>query len=102
MRSRLLFSLLLVLPVSVLAQEKPTPGNEPIKVVVVDRKEPLTYENDIEPIFVKKCAFCHSGNVKESRLDMGTYEGLMKGGKRGKCITPGKPEESHLYAYCGK
>src|SRR5207244_3081957 len=86
MRTRLLTSLLLCLPLVASAQDKPTPGNEPIKIVKIERKDPVAYENDIEPIFVKKCAFCHSGNVKEARLDMGNYEGLMKGGKRGKSI----------------
>src|SRR5687767_9236017 len=101
MRSSLFFSLLV--PCTLLAQpDKPTKGNEPIKVVALDRKDAVTYENDIEPIFVKKCAFCHSGNVKEARLDMGTYEGLMKGGKRGKAIIPGKGDESLLYKSAGK
>ncbi len=102
MRTRLFLSLLLLAPLSVSAQDKPSPGNEPIKIVKIERKDPVAYENDIEPIFVKKCAFCHSGNVKEARFDMGTYEGLMKGGKRGKAITPGKGEDSLLYQSAAK
>ena len=102
MRSRLTLPLLLVLPLTALAQEKPTPGSEPIKVVKLDRKDPVTYEKDIEPIFVKKCFVCHSGNVKESRLDLGSYETLMKGGKRGTAILPGKGEQSLLYQLAGK
>src|SRR5881227_4253718 len=98
MRTRLLSALLLCLPLVASAQDKPTPGNEPIKIVKIERKDPVAYENDIEPIFVKKCAFCHSGNVKEARLDMGNYETLMKGGKRGKSIVAGKSEESLLYS----
>jgi WD40 repeat protein len=102
MRTRLLSALLLCLPLAASAQEKPAPNTEPIKIVKIERKEPVAYEVDIEPIFVKKCAFCHSGNVKEARLDMGTYEGLMKGGKRGKSITPGKSEDSLLYHLASK
>src|SRR5262245_39360085 len=94
--------LLLLLPLHAAAQEKPVPGIEPIKIVKIDRKDPVTYDRDIEPIFVKKCAFCHSGNVKEARLDMGTYEGLMKGGKRGKSIVPGNADGSLLYQVAGK
>src|SRR5688572_6885630 len=94
--------LLLLLPPLAFAQDKPLTGTQPIKIVKLDRKEPVTYENDIEPIFVKKCAFCHSGNVKEARLDMGTYEGLMKGGKRGKSIVPGKGDDSLLYTLASK
>src|SRR5260370_13830722 len=101
MRSRLILPLFLVLPLTATSQEKPTPGNEPIKVVKVDRKDPVTYEKDVEPIFVKKCFVCHSGNVKESRLDLGTYETLMKGGKRGASILPGKGEQSLLWQLAG-
>src|SRR3954447_674891 len=104
MRCRLTLPLLLVLPLTVTAQEKqtPKPGNEPIKVVKLDRKDPVTYEKDVEPIFVKKCSVCHSGNVKESRLDLGSYEGLIKGGRRGKAVVPGKAEQSLLYQAAGK
>lgn len=92
-----------LIPCSLFAQtETPTKGNEPIKVVVLPRKDAITYENDIEPIFVKKCSFCHSGNVKEARLDLGTYEALMKGGKRGKSVVPGKADDSLLYKSAGK
>ena len=56
---------------------------EPIKIVKLDRKEPVTYDKDVEPILINKCHFCHSGPIKEAKLDMGTFETLMKGGKRG-------------------
>ena len=95
MRSRLTLCLLL-LPVCARAQDKPA-NLDPIKVVTLDRKDPVTYDKDVEPIFVKKCAVCHSGNVKESRLDLGSYESLMLGGKRGKAIIPGKADQSLLY-----
>src|SRR5262245_3822262 len=94
--------LLLLVPLASSAQDKPIPGTEPIKIVKIDRKEPVAYENDVEPIFVKKCSFCHSGNVKEARLDLGSYEGLMKGGKRGKSIVPGNADGSLLYQVSGK
>src|SRR5205814_4249970 len=73
-----------------------------IKVVKIDRKDPVTYEKDVEPIFVKKCSVCHSGSVKEARLDLGSYEGLIKGGKRGKAVVPGKAEQSLLVLAAGK
>src|SRR5262249_26034802 len=79
-----------------------TPAPTPIKVITLPRTEPVSYEKDIEPILINKCAFCHSGNVKESKFDLGTYEGLMKGGKRGKGIVPGKSAESLLVALAGK
>ncbi len=87
---------------SLLAQEKPEPVVEPIKVVKLDRKEPVSYEKDIEPVLVDKCVFCHSGSVKEGKFDMGTYETLMKGGKKGPAVVPGKPDASLLVRLAGR
>ncbi len=102
---RLVVSLMvgLGLSVPVLAQEKKKDeALEPIPVVVLDRKDPVTWEKDIEPILSDKCAYCHSGKIVEGRFDMGTFEGLMKGGKRGPAIVPGKSAESLLIKLAGK
>lgn len=102
---RLVVSLMvgLGLSVSVLAQDKKKEEPiEPIPVVVLDRKDPVTWDKDIEPILSDKCAYCHSGKVVEGRFDMGTFEGLMKGGKRGPAIVPGKSAESLLIKLAGK
>src|SRR5437879_3789899 len=77
-------------------------GIQPIKIITLSRKEPLSYEKDVEPILVNKCQFCHTGTIKEAQLDMATYETLMKGGKRGQPIVPGKSSESLLIQAAGK
>ena len=69
----------------------------PIKVMKIERKDPISYDKDVEPIFYKRCTVCHSGNVKEGKLDISSYESMMKGGKRGEPIKPGKGDESLLY-----
>ena len=98
MRYLLPAGLFLLLPALVFAQEAKQPRQvPPVKIIKLDRKDPVVYEKDIEPILLNKCAFCHSGNVKEGKLDMGTYLTLMKGGKRGAAITPGNGAESLLY-----
>jgi len=76
--------------------------DEAIQVVELNRKDPVIYEKEVEPIFYKKCITCHSGSVKEGRLDISSYEGVMKGGKRGKAIEAGKGKESLLYLLAGK
>lgn len=97
-RILMLAALAALAPILVLGQEK---GKvEPVKEIEIDRKEPVLYDKDIEPIFVKKCLVCHSGQVKEGKLDLDTYEGLMKGGKRNKAVIPGKAGESLLYKSC--
>jgi hypothetical protein len=99
MRRFLMLAVLVALtPALIVGQEK---GKvEPVKVVEIKRDAPVSYDKDIEPIFVKKCLVCHSGQVKEGKLDLDSYEGLMKGGKRGKSVIPAKGEESLLYRSC--
>src|SRR5258708_39307231 len=85
-----------LLPVALVAQEqKDKPKTiQPIKVITLTRKEAVQYEKDIEPVVTAKCAFCHSGNVKEGKLDLASYDSMMKGGKRGAAVAPGKSTES--------
>lgn len=94
----------LALPLSASAQDKNEKAARllPIKVVPLTRTGLLSYEKDIEPIFINKCQFCHSGAVKESQLDMSSYELLVKGGKRGTSLVPGKSADSLLVKLAGK
>jgi hypothetical protein len=103
MRFVLPLGLLALWPALVRAADEPKkPGVQPIQVITLDRKTPVVYEKEIEPILVDKCSFCHSGNVKEAKLDVSSYETLMKGGKRGRPIVPGKAAESLLVKAAGK
>jgi WD40 repeat protein len=102
MRSLLTLCLLPLLPGLAAADEKRSKGNEPIKVVELKRSDAVSYEKDIEPIFYKKCISCHSGTVKESKLDLASYDSLIKGGKRGQPLVPGKSASSLLVKLAGK
>jgi WD40 repeat protein len=93
--------LLSLLPAVVLASDKPATV-QPIQVVTLSRKDAVVYDKDVEPILLNKCAFCHSGNLKEGKLDLGSYEGLMKGGKRGSPVMPGRSTDSLLCKASGK
>ena len=95
MRFFLTLACLTLVPFAAAAQPKKEVG--PIKVIQLDRKDPISYEKDVEPIFYKRCTVCHSGNLKEGKFDIATYEGLVKGGKRGSSIKPGKADDSLLY-----
>jgi WD40 repeat protein len=95
MRSLLGLALVAVLPGFAFAQGVKEAG--PIKVIQLDRKDPVSYADDVEPMFYKRCTVCHSGNVKEGKLDISSYESLMKGGKSGELVKPGKGDESILY-----
>ena len=100
MRMLLTVCLLALVPVTARAQGKKEP--EPIEVVKLDRKEAVLYEKEIEPIFKNRCFVCHSGPEKRGKLDLGTYESLIKGGKRGSPIVPGKSQDSLLVKMAGR
>ena len=102
MRCLLSLCLIALVPALVVAQEKKGAAPEPIKVVELKRTTPVLYDKDIEPILVDKCAYCHSDNIKEGKLDMGNYESLMKGGKHGAPIVPAKSGESLLVKLVSK
>ncbi len=100
---RLILTLCLILVVSLpVRADKKTTNIVPIPVVTLSRKEPVRYEKDIEPILVNKCMTCHSGPVKEAKLDMSSFASLVKGGKSGKPIVPGKSADSLIVKRAGK
>lgn len=76
---RLLLTLLLLAGPAAVAQEKP-----------------VSYKNDIAPIFAKACNECHNTKKKKGKLDMSTFADLLKGGKKGKPWKDGEPDKSLL------
>jgi WD40 repeat protein len=70
---------------------------KPIPVTVPTRTEPVSYANDVADILANKCVGCHSSALAESKLDIEEVTGMLKGGKHGPAIVPGKAEESLLF-----
>ena len=70
------------------AQAPTTPPATPAEVA---------FTRDIQPIFEKSCASCHSADLKLAELDLSTREAAMKGGDKGAVIVPGSAEKSRLY-----
>ncbi len=70
------------------AQTPSTPQATPAQVA---------FARDIQPIFEKSCASCHSADLKLAELDLSTREAAMKGGDHGAVIVPGNAEKSKLY-----
>src|SRR5262245_2618683 len=102
MRALVTLGLLALIPVATPAQDKKDVEVEPIPVIKLDRTDPVLYEKEIEPIFKKRCFVCHTGKEKKSKFDISTYEDLMKGGKRGSPVVPGKSQDSLLVMLCGR
>jgi len=58
-------------------------------------KATLTQE-DVLPILFTRCVVCHGGRQQKGGLDLRTRKSMLKGGKTGPAIVPGKPDESLL------
>lgn len=56
------------------------------------------YAQRIHAVFEAKCVACHGGTTEKSGLRLDSYSNLMRGGKDGAVIVPGKPEASLLLA----
>jgi hypothetical protein len=54
------------------------------------------YARHLYPIFDANCLVCHGAQKVKGGLRMDTYDRLMRGGKEGAVIIPGKPERSIL------
>jgi mono/diheme cytochrome c family protein len=60
-----------------------------------DRLSPVT-QHDVLPILLRRCGACHGARHREAGLDLRTRAAMLKGGKSGPAIAPGKPGESLL------
>lgn len=54
------------------------------------------FRDEIEPVFQDSCHRCHGEKKQESNLRLDSRDALLKGGKNGPTIVPGKPDESLL------
>ena len=75
---------------------------QPVAVVALNRKDAVSYNKDIEPILNNKCSGCHNNLKKEGKLDMSSYELLIKGGSRGSPIIPANSAGSLLIKLSGR
>ena len=69
----------------------------PIEVATPKRSAPISYAKDIADVVDAKCAGCHGSALAENKLNLETVAGMLKGGKRGPAVVPGKADESLLF-----
>ena len=53
-------------------------------------------QHDIVPILLLRCAVCHGARKQEGELDVRSRASMLRGGKSGPALVPGKPEESRM------
>jgi WD40 repeat protein len=57
------------------------------------------FTSDVRPLLQKHCQGCHQPASKASDLDLTSFAALLKGGKRGPAVIPGKPDDSLAIRY---
>ncbi len=75
--------------------KKATPAKVP--VTNATGSETMSFSRDLAKVLNQRCANCH-GNDRpvRARLNLTTFQGLLRGGDNGPSILPGKPDESLL------
>ncbi len=68
----------------------------PVKVVMADGSESVSFKEDIAPWMVNICVGCHSGNNPRGDFKFTTFEELLQGGPTGDTIVPGDPDKSYI------
>jgi mono/diheme cytochrome c family protein len=69
---------------------------DPAKLPPASKQADVTYEKDIHPIFDSECARCHGEQRPRNGLRLDTLDGVLKGSKDRKVVTPGHSETSSL------
>jgi Protein of unknown function (DUF1553)/Protein of unknown function (DUF1549)/Planctomycete cytochrome C len=57
----------------------------------------LDYQSEIAPLLKTRCVRCHGPAVTKAKLNLAVPTGVVRGGKSGRAIVSGKPEESLLW-----
>jgi WD40 repeat protein len=100
MRHPMIRSFLLILLTTVLftpAFAADEAVSKPIEPEKISLGRPVSFEKDIRDILELNCVACHYDGGAESRLVVEDAATMIKGGKRGAGIVPGKPDESLIY-----
>src|SRR5580765_3331653 len=61
-----------------------------------DKQADAVSQHDVIPILLRRCTVCHGARRQEADLDLRTKASIMRGGKSGPAIVPGKPDNSLL------
>ena len=82
---------------SVLGLEKKA-GRDSKPTVVPDKlpAEQFVYADIVKPILERRCVQCHKESKSKGKFRMDTYDLLVKGGKEGSGLEPGKSAESNI------
>src|SRR5690606_32568807 len=73
-------------------------GDEPEMVMkpIPDIQEAVIYKDVVQPLLQARCYNCHGSNKQKGKLRLDEQQYILKGGKDGPVIDPGKADESEL------
>jgi hypothetical protein len=66
------------------------------KLPPASSQQNVTFDKEIKPLFEASCVRCHSGERPKAGLRLNSLAGVLKGGKDGKVVQPGKSEKSDI------
>jgi WD40 repeat protein/mono/diheme cytochrome c family protein len=72
---------------------------QPVRAQNVPADKPVSFMDHVAPILKENCFACHDAKKRKGKLDLTTFERLLKGGDQGETVTAGKPEESNLFLF---
>jgi mono/diheme cytochrome c family protein len=72
------------------------PPASPAVAAKATEAAPTLTQHDVIPILLRACTTCHGLHRKEGGLDLRSRAAMLRGGKSGPAIVPGKPENSLL------
>ena len=64
------------------------------KLPPASKKDGVTFERDIKPIFEKSCFKCHGTEKQKGKLRVDSLAAVMKGGENGKIVEVGNSAKS--------
>ena len=68
----------------------------PVLKAIPNIQEATLYTDVVQPLLQGKCYSCHGANKQKGKLRLDEQEFIVKGGKEGKVIEPGKADESEM------
>jgi uncharacterized membrane protein len=77
-------------------EKKAGKGQSPTPVPEKRLAEQFVYTDIVKPILERRCIQCHKESKSKGKFRMDTYDLLVKGGKEGSGIEPGKSAESNI------
>lgn len=88
LRAELLAALALPIGLGMIVQGSSTESHHRFPVAAVESGEPVSFAEQVLPIFRARCVECHGGENTELGLNLSTYEGAMAGSDYGAVIEP--------------